>query len=479
MSRSSPRHAPALRRLRRLSRRVGEAALPAAASSPGWRINPTLELLECDWQGLPALLSAGGKAGPPRPGAAWILCWRLPDSGEVAVREAVPPDLLALKIVHEELDPLAAAREGGVSVSAIDAVLARAAADGLVLRPAPRLCRGDDFPRGEDVPEHFFHTPVFTLQWHLTQACDLHCRHCYDRSPRSVLGLSECLRVLDDLYRFCRDRQVAGQVSFSGGNPLLYPHFLAVYRAAAERGLQTAILGNPCSRERLEEILDIQPLEFFQVSLEGLAEHNDHIRGPGHFDRVLHFLDLLREMRVYAMVMLTLTRDNMGQVIQLAELLRGRTDLFTFNRLASMGEGAALAPTPTRDYRGFLAGYLLAAAANPCMGIKDSLFNILLREQGRSLSGGCAGHGCGAAFNFVALLPDGEVHACRKFASPIGNILLQDLAAVYDGEAARRIRQGSAACRDCSLRPVCGGCPAVSRGQGLDPFSRRDPYCFM
>ena len=28
--------------------------------------------------------------------------------------------------------------------------------------------------------------------------------------------------------------------------------------------------------------------------------------------------------------------------------------------------------------------------------------------------GGCTGFGCGAAFNFMAVLPDGEVHACRK-----------------------------------------------------------------
>jgi radical SAM protein with 4Fe4S-binding SPASM domain len=95
------------------------------------------------------------------------------------------------------------------------------------------------------------------------------------------------------------------------------------------------------------------------------------------------------------------------------------------------------------------------------------------------LLGGCAGFGCGAAFNFVSLLPDGEVHACRKFPSLIGNIFSQSLREIYDAPVARRYRAGSFACRECRLRPACGGCLAVSHGFGLDVFTERDPYCFL
>ena len=83
-------------------------------------------------------------------------------------------------------------------------------------------------------------------------------------------------------------------MTFTGGNPLLHPQFNELYRAARELGFGTAILGNPTSRERLEEILAIGKPHFFQVSLEGLREHNDWIRGPGHFDRVMEFLEILR-----------------------------------------------------------------------------------------------------------------------------------------------------------------------------------------
>jgi len=335
------------------------------------------------------------------------------------------------------------------------------------------------FPGGKIKDELFFSASVFTLQWHITQACDLHCLHCYDRSQRSPLKLEQGLAILEDLRSFCRSRNVKGQVSFSGGNPFLYPHFIELYRAATEWGFSAAILGNPTNRAKIEELLPIQRPVFFQVSLEGLRENNDGIRGEGHFERVMKFLDVLRELKIYSMVMLTLTRDNLDQVLPLAEVLRDRTDLFTFNRLSQVGEGAKLALPSPQDYAAFLEAYVKAGETNPVIGVKDNLLGIVYEKKGMEPFGGCCGFGCGAAFNFLAVLPDGEVHACRKFPSLLGNVHGQSLAEIYDSPLARRYRTGSNGCSSCSIRPVCGGCPAVVHGSGLDVFEDRDPYCFF
>jgi radical SAM protein with 4Fe4S-binding SPASM domain len=109
--------------------------------------------------------------------------------------------------------------------------------------------------------------------------------------------------------------------------------------------------------------------------------------------------------------------------------------------------------------------------------MKDGLFNIILYRDGNSF-GGCTGFGCGAAFNFLALLADGEVHACRKFPSLLGSILDNSLAEIYDSAAARRYREGSAGCGGCPLKPVCGGCQAISASYGREPSTARDPFCF-
>ena len=124
----------------------------------------------------------------------------------------------------------------------------------------------------------------------------------------------------------------------------LFPRqkFYQLYQEAVDRGFLVALLGNPMESRYIDRLLAIKRPEFYQVSLEGLREHNDYMRGSGHFDRVMAFLELLRSAGIFSMVMLTLTRANSPQVLALAEVLRARADLFTFNRLAMVGEGATL-----------------------------------------------------------------------------------------------------------------------------------------
>ncbi len=447
------------------------------------QINPTLQTIELPWRHLFRLINKDGEDGGmvPEAGREVVLLWRQPGSGEFAGKVASDEDLLVLKIILERTSVEAVAAVGNVAVGAVDLALDRAVARGFIQAPGSLLRRDQVvFPDNCAVDRGLFLTAqAFTLQWHLTQACDLHCRHCYDRSNRSSLGLDQALAVLDQVRAFCRSRHVRGNISFSGGNPLLYPHFFEVYQAAKDRGLGVAILGNPTSREILEKIQRIHAPAFYQVSLEGLPAHNDYIRGEGHFGRTMTFLELLKDLGIYAMVMLTLTRDNLEQVIPLAEELRGKADSFTFNRLTMVGEGASLQSVEPADFRAFLPGFLAAAKENTLIRLKENLFNIIRHQRERALFRGCAGYGCGAAFNFLTLLPDGEVNACRKFPSPVGNILEQNLAEIYESQAAQRYRHGSDSCRGCAIRPACGGCQAVVYGMGLDPATDRDPYCFI
>jgi selenobiotic family peptide radical SAM maturase len=322
------------------------------------------------------------------------------------------------------------------------------------------------------------HTRTFTLQWHLTHACEGRCAHCYDRSDVRALPTDACLAILADYQAFCRRHAVRGQVSLSGGNPLLHPGFWEIYAAVAAAGLPVSILGNPCDDATLDRLLAVRRPGYYQVSLEGLEATNDAIRGAGHFRATLDFLRRAKARGLNTHVMLTLHRANQDEVLPLAETLAGLTGKFTFNRLAQVGEGAALAGVEPAGYAAWLRAYLDAAATRPVLGVKENLFNVLRRRDGKAPFGGCTGHGCGAAFNFVAVLPDGAVHACRKFPSPLGNLTEQSLVDIYASPAARRYRQGPRACHRCPLRAACRGCMAVVYGLGGDPLATRDPYCF-
>ena len=479
---SLPGYLPELALLELTRARVRAAACASSLTINQLTVNPSLHLLRLSWKNLTCLLTPYEERSIPAPEFVeeYVIVWRHPGTGEALVRPAADEDLLVLKTVAEEVAPSQLAIAGQVNVHELDAAADRAVKRGLLLAP-PSGIRRDlaEFATDERIEEDFLSSSVFTLQWHITQACDLHCRHCYDRSAMRSLELPQAVRVLDDLLEFCRSRKVRGQVSFTGGNPLLYPDFMEVYKAASERGFSLAVLGNPAPQESIENLIAIEPPVYYQVSLEGLPEHNDSIRGRGHFERVLEFLSVLRQLGIYSMVMLTLTNENLSQVLPLAELLRGRADLFTFNRLSLVGEGARLKLPAKSDYMAFLEAYLEAAKHNPVIALKDNLINITRHQSGLPVFGGCTGYGCGAAFNFMCLLADGTVHACRKFPSPIGSILRNSLGELYEFDSARRYRSGARACRPCAIRPVCGGCLAIAYSFGLNVFEERDPYCFI
>jgi selenobiotic family peptide radical SAM maturase len=444
-------------------------------------VNPTLTLVPVSWKNLVSLIKveSGDNLFPQEATGIHIMIWRHPKTGKLNIREAGDIDLLALKIILEEIDLKEASTIGGVSIAALESALDRAVSEGLLIS-AESLIRRDTSSAMhiKSDQEPFLAADTFVIQWHITQACDLHCKHCYDRSQIPAMPYNAAVAVLDDLYAFCKAMRVKGQVTFTGGNPLLYPQFTEIYREAADRGFGIAILGNPAPIHEIEKLLQIAKPLFYQISLEGLEARNDFVRGKGHFKRSLIFLDQLRNLHIYTMVMLTLFRENMHEVLPLADLLRDRTDFFTFNRLSTVGEGEHLLMADPEEFQSFLEAYNNVASENPILGLKDNLINIIRWENEQKLFGGCTGYGCGAAFNFVALLPDGEVHACRKFPSPIGNLRQNRLSDIYHSELAHKYRAGSQACQNCDLNIVCRGCLAVTHSYGLDVFKDKDPFCF-
>jgi len=461
-----------LQKLERLEKKV-------FLSKPHWpkrlddfQINPTLEIFQSNWKFSQSRTN-------PKKQKEWLLVWKNQESSVVRVKPASKQEILALKMVAENISAEQAAREGNISVSSLEINLKKASKKGIILKPASRLKRDTRiFKNAKSIDPKFITSDTFTLQWHITNACDLHCKHCYDRTRRSPLTLEQGYKVLDQLELFSRANRVRGHVCFTGGNPFLSPHFLKLYKKAEQKGFSASILGNPVSLEQLKKVITIQKPGYYQVSLEGLPKHNDYIRGKDHFQRTIKFLKVLRDLKVSSAVMLTLTKDNMDQILPLAEKLRGHVDYFTFNRLSQTGEGEKLGLPEKKDYQKFLEEYIKASARNRIMGFKDNLINIVLERENDKLFSGCTGFGCGAAFNFVAVLADGEVHACRKFPSLIGNILKQSLQEIYSSKDAKSYRRGSKECDGCSLRHVCGGCLAVTDGCKKNIFKEKDSYCF-
>ena len=67
----------------------------------------------------------------------------------------------------------------------------------------------------------------------------------------------------------------------------------------------------------------------------------------------------------------------------------------------------------------------------------------------------------------------------QRMESKVGNVLREELAAVWNGNGMNGYRQYDRfiKCSRCELKTVCRGCPAVSYGYTHDPYGA-DPQCW-
>ena len=86
--------------------------------------------------------------------------------------------------------------------------------------------------------------------------------------------------------------------------------------------------------------------------------------------------------------------------------------------------------------------------------------------------------GCNCGNCHMTILPNGDLYACRRFESKVGNILTDRLADVWTGpmEQYRNYNEFQK-CSKCELLPYCRGCPAVAYG-ATDSFYGSDPQCW-
>ena len=100
---------------------------------------------------------------------------------------------------------------------------------------------GDDRARRAQSEE--LAAPLY-VAWQITNECNLACLHCIEESGpgkafADELGRGEVLGVIDQLM----DHEVP-YLSFSGGEPMLHPHFFEMVERVTSRGSQLKIETN-------------------------------------------------------------------------------------------------------------------------------------------------------------------------------------------------------------------------------------------
>lgn len=154
----------------------------------------------------------------------------------------------------------------------------------------------------------------FLASFKLTYRCNLHCLQCpFCELKSSELSYEQACRILDELYR--RGNRM---VVFEGGEPMLWRdgerrlHDLVWY--ARQRFFSVGVTTNGT------QALDL-PADVLWVSVDGLKETHNYLRGAPIFDRVIANALASAHPRLYAHV--TINAINAPEIPELLNTLNG------------------------------------------------------------------------------------------------------------------------------------------------------------
>lgn len=333
---------------------------------------------------------------------------------------------------------------------------------------------------------------VFGFQWHLTEQCDQKCKHCYSVAEqknnliKKELNAEQCFKIVDKILAFCKKTNCNPGIGLSGGDPLLASYFWDIAEYLKKKGLKFSILGNPFHLDKaIGERLISLGCENYQMSLDGLEKTHDSIRKKGSFRATIDAIELLKSAGVKTTIMNTVSAGNfceLGKLIRLVTDLK--VDLFGFARYCPTNSDLSNMIKPL-DYRNLLEEvweiYSSLSENKTIFSLKEHLFKLLLYEKGlfKPSSKQVVVDGCGCSIRHCAILPDGQVFACRRFVSPVGNLNTSTMEDIFFGDEMAKYRQIETleGCKDCKLLYYCRGCHATSYG-AFGSFFAKDPQCW-
>ncbi len=335
----------------------------------------------------------------------------------------------------------------------------------------------------------------FFVQFHLTERCNLACRHCYQSEPVSEMNYEEVCGAIADVKTaiegWAKDYEmdVSPSLHFTGGEPLLREDLLAVLRYAWGCGFSTSLMSNGTMLDRsIAGQLKAAEVADVQISLDGLESTHDSLRGQGTFRRAVEGIISLVDEGVDTNINLTVSRINRnqtGELVALAEEL-GVSGI-AFSRFVPSGRGKQLAgqsltPQEVAAFYNNLRQYknntkVTVTSRDPLATIADMDGEV---PQTDMPMGGCA-----AGMFGVTITADGTVMPCRRMDLPIGNIRQDCFRDLWTDSpvlwALRTREKYHGGCETCRYWPVCRGCRAIAlafaRANGSEDYLGPDPQC--
>jgi len=179
----------------------------------------------------------------------------------------------------------------------------------------------DDFLKQKQdshlIPEDGFFNVPLSVEVQVNNACNLRCRHCFQTDYSKTVSLENINNILKTLYQ-----KKVFMLNLVGGEIFLHPDGLEAIRLACDKYLFSVnVVTNATliKDSTLEDLAKIKNRPAFLISLEGVGDYNDTIRGKGVFEKVSKVIDKLLLKGFYVEISCTLNSENIKNYKELID----------------------------------------------------------------------------------------------------------------------------------------------------------------
>jgi radical SAM protein with 4Fe4S-binding SPASM domain len=258
------------------------------------------------------------------------------------------------------------------------------------------------------------------------------------------------------------------EITFTGGEPLMYPGFTEVVEASSDRGFHNILFTNGIlvTEERAKFISS--HFEVVQVSLDG-ADRDAHAQTRGDNARqVLRGIHRLSAAGAEVTVQITISTHNLESAKRIRDILP---------------EGVGVRFTPVMPHGRGTEVSELFLSERQFLDFSQSFSNPQSRTQYQT---GAQIRSCHAGLSNLSIADNGDVYPCHLFHKPdflFGNIFHDRFKDIFFGDSIRRyvasmdVESNNSVCAECEVRYLCGGGCKANAMAATGDYHGVDMWC--
>ncbi len=303
----------------------------------------------------------------------------------------------------------------------------------------------------------------FILQWHLSEACNLKCLHCYQKNHVPMeLSYEQLINILNQYRDLLNKVHAKGHINLTGGEPLCSQHFYKILdEFKKDRDLYSfSILtnGTLITEESAKKISEYKP-EYVQVSLEGGKKTNDVIRGKGVYSQVAKAIKCLKHNNIFVSISFTATKMNYKEFPRVVKFAKkyGADNVWSDRYIPlndEHDENLQMNKDETNEYLSIMAEER-TKLRNANSNTHISMYRALQFQKTNDYP-----YACTAGKSLLTVMENGDLVPCRRMPIVVGNLNEENMYELYKNSRVLKDLQ-----RD-TTPDECIGCEHDKKCQG-------------